>query len=44
MATDQREWPELDLGESVTSFGEDALGELYVTTSAGKVYKFLPGQ
>jgi hypothetical protein len=43
-ATDQREWPELNTGERVTSFGEDAVGEIYVTTSAGRVYKVVRQQ
>ena len=42
--TDQREWSELDTGERVTSFGEDAVGEIYVTTSAGRVYKIVRQQ
>jgi hypothetical protein len=43
-ATDQREWPELNTGDRVTSFGEDAVGEIYVTTSAGRVYKIVRQQ
>lgn len=37
-ATDRREWRVGELG-SVTSFGEDAAGELYLTTSGGRVYR-----
>ena len=32
----------LDNSFNITSFGEDSLGELYVTSSAGTVYKILP--
>ena len=41
-ATDKREW---DLGSvgSVTSFGEDAAGELYLTSGNGRVYRFTRG-
>ncbi len=41
-ATAQRDWPELRPGGGVTSFGEDARGELYVMTSA-VVYRISPG-
>lgn len=40
-ATDERRWPELEpAGERISSFGEDAAGELYVTTASGNVYRF----
>jgi glucose/arabinose dehydrogenase len=40
-ASDRRSW---DLGSigNVSSFGEDASHELYVTSSSGKVYRFAP--
>jgi glucose/arabinose dehydrogenase len=38
--TDQHEWPVGKLG-SVTSFGEDSQGELYITTSSGRVYRII---
>lgn len=41
-ATDQREWTGLAPGGSITSFGEDAFGELYLTVSSGRVYKLVP--
>jgi glucose/arabinose dehydrogenase len=41
-ATAQRDWPELNPGGGVSSFGEDARGELYVMTSA-VVYRIAPG-
>ena len=41
--TDQKEWPLLSPpGSSVTSFGEDAAGELYVMTQGGGLFKFIP--
>jgi hypothetical protein len=43
VVAEQREWPELEPSErSVTAFGEDADGELYIMTSAGNVYKIVP--
>jgi len=41
-ASDQRDWNLGNLG-SITSFGEDASGELYLTSSNGRVYKFVRG-
>jgi len=41
--TEQTEWPLLSPpGSSVTSFGEDAAGELYVMTQGGGLFKFIP--
>jgi len=42
VATDRREWPDLSTGENITSFGEDAAGELYIVTSGGRVYRLGP--
>ena len=40
--TEQKEWPQLSpLGGLVTSFGEDADGELYVMTQGGGLFKFI---
>jgi glucose/arabinose dehydrogenase len=40
--TEQTEWPLLSPpGRSVTSFGEDADGELYVMTQGGGLFKFV---
>lgn len=38
-ATDLRDWPELDPGGAITSFGEDAAGEMYILVSSGTVYR-----
>jgi glucose/arabinose dehydrogenase len=41
--TEQTEWPLLSPpGGSVTSFGEDEVGELYVMTQGGGLFKFVP--
>ncbi len=41
--TEQTEWPLLSPpGGFVTSFGEDAAGELYVMTQGGGLFKFVP--
>ena len=42
-AVERREWPELEPGGSVTSFGEDAGGELYLLTREGSVHRVAPG-
>jgi hypothetical protein len=40
---EQQEWPLLSpAGGSITSFGEDATGELYITTQGGSLFKFIP--
>ncbi len=40
-ATDPTEWQVPDVGQ-ITSFGQDAQGELYVLTAAGAVYRIDP--
>jgi glucose/arabinose dehydrogenase len=41
-ATDLREWPELSGKGNVSSFGQDAAGELYVLVAGGEVYRIVP--
>ncbi len=41
-ALDQTDQPALSPGQSITSFGEDATGELYVVTHGGTVYRIVP--
>jgi len=38
---DRRDWPGLRPGGQITSFGEDARGELYVMISSGKVFRIV---
>jgi glucose/arabinose dehydrogenase len=40
--TEEAEWTSLAPGGSITSFGEDAAGELYLLTQAGGVYRIGP--
>jgi glucose/arabinose dehydrogenase len=42
VVTDQTEWPSLVPGGPVLSFGEDALGEIYVLDESGRVSKIVP--
>lgn len=35
------DWPALSPGRGITSFGQDASGELYLLTSAGEVFKIV---
>jgi glucose/arabinose dehydrogenase len=42
VATEVTEWPTLRPGGLVTSFGEDAVGEAYVVTANGGVFKIIP--
>ncbi|MGH7806037.1 MAG: PQQ-dependent sugar dehydrogenase [Candidatus Binatia bacterium] len=43
-ATDTREWPELAPDGQITSFGEDAAGELYLTVQDGRVLRIAPAE
>ena len=36
------DWPTLHPGGNITSFGEDASGELYIMTSGGQLYGIVP--
>jgi len=42
-AVDEFQWPTLAPGAGVPSFGTDAAGELYVMSTAGLVFKVVPG-
>jgi hypothetical protein len=42
-AIEVTDWPALKPGGQLTSFGEDAAGELYVISSGGGVFKMVPG-
>jgi glucose/arabinose dehydrogenase len=41
-ATEPHQWPTLAPGGPVTSFGQDAQGELYVLTAEGRVSRIVP--
>ena len=41
-ATDKREWAALSGKGNVSSFGEDAAGELYLLVSSGTAYRLVP--
>jgi len=38
----QTDWPLLNPGGLITSFGEDALGELYLMTQGGSLFRIVP--
>jgi hypothetical protein len=42
VVVEETDWPELQAGGRVTSFGEDAVGELYLVTEEGGVFKIVP--
>ena len=42
MATEQADWMALRPGGNITSFGEDAAGELYIMTSQGGLFRIVP--
>jgi len=42
MVTEHADWPALRPGGSITSFGEDAAGELYIMTSQGGLFRIVP--
>jgi glucose/arabinose dehydrogenase len=41
VATEQTDWVALRPGGSITSFGEDAAGELYIVTSGGGLFRIV---
>jgi glucose/arabinose dehydrogenase len=41
MVTEHADWPAL-AGGNITSFGEDAAGELYIMTSSGGLFRIVP--
>ncbi len=41
-ATESRDWPSLAVNGGLSSFGEDARAELYVTSLSGKLYRVAP--
>jgi glucose/arabinose dehydrogenase len=41
VATEQADWVTLRPGGNITSFGEDAAGELYIVTSAGGLFRIV---
>ncbi len=41
-AVDEFDWPTLRPGGQISSFGEDAAGELYVIIAEGRVFKIVP--
>ena len=41
-ATDQRDWPTLEPGNQVVSYGEDSVGELYIVTRSGGIWRIAP--
>ncbi len=43
VVTQSLSWPTLDTKQLITSFGEDARGELYVVLSNGTIYRIAPG-
>jgi glucose/arabinose dehydrogenase len=42
MVTEPAEWPMLDPNENITSFGQDAAGELYIVTQQNGLYRIVP--
>jgi glucose/arabinose dehydrogenase len=42
LVTEETDWPALEPGGQITSFGEDAQGELYLLTEQGGVFKIVP--
>jgi len=42
IVTEQADWVALRPGGNITSFGEDAAGELYIMTSAGGLFRIVP--
>lgn len=42
-ATAAASWPTLDTKQQITSFGEDAKGELYIVLAGGTIYRIAPG-
>jgi glucose/arabinose dehydrogenase len=42
MVTESADWPLLDPNENITSFGQDAAGELYIVTQQNGLYRIVP--